>query len=74
MPPCAAPNPHPDAGQLEEDADQAIAACGGDARDAVKALLVANEYLEAEVRELQAAVSSGYARGYRFGRFKTYTG
>jgi hypothetical protein len=59
---------------LEATADQAIAACGGDARDAVKALLVANEYLEAEVRELQAAVSSGYARGYRFGRFKTYTG
>jgi putative SOS response-associated peptidase YedK len=25
-------------------------------------------------RKLQAAVSSGYARGYRFGRFKTYTG
>jgi hypothetical protein len=40
----------------------------------VKALLVANGYLEAEVQELQAAVSSGYARGYRFGRFKTYTG
>jgi hypothetical protein len=59
---------------MEAMADQAIAACGGNARDAVKALLVANEYLEAEVRELQAAVSSGYARGYRYGRFKTYTG
>jgi hypothetical protein len=59
--------------RLEATADQAIAACGGNARDAVKALLVANEYLEAEVQEL-AAVSSGYARGYRFGRFKTYTG
>jgi hypothetical protein len=43
--------------------DQAIAACGGDARDAVKALIVANEYLEAEVRDLRAAVSIGYARG-----------
>jgi hypothetical protein len=59
---------------MEAMADQAIAACGGNARDAVKALLVANEYLEAEVQELQAAVSSGYARGYRYGRFKTYTG
>ena len=74
MPSCAAPHSQPDADRLEATADQAIAACGGNARDAVKALLVANEYLEAELRELQAAVSSGYARGYRFGRFKTYTG
>jgi hypothetical protein len=43
--------------------DEAIAACGGNARDAVKALIVANEFLEAQVRELQAAVSNGYARG-----------
>ena len=27
-------------------ADQAIAACGGDAREAVKALIVANQFLE----------------------------
>ena len=33
------------------------------ARDAVKVLIVANEFLEAQVRELQAAVSHGYARG-----------
>jgi stage V sporulation protein SpoVS len=60
----AAPNPQADAaGQLEEATDQAIAACPGDARGAVKALIVANGYLEAEVRELRAAVSSGYARG-----------
>jgi hypothetical protein len=31
--------------------DQAIAACGGDAREAVKALIVANEFLESEVCE-----------------------
>ena len=29
----------------------------------MKALIVANEYLEAEVKALQAAVSNGYARG-----------
>jgi hypothetical protein len=29
----------------------------------VKALIVANEYLEAEVKALKAAVSNGYARG-----------
>jgi hypothetical protein len=49
--------------RLEAAADQAIATCGGDARQAVKALIVANEFLEAQVSELQAAVSNGYARG-----------
>ena len=58
----------------EAATDQAIAACGGDARDAVKALIVANEFLEAQVEQLKADVSSGYARGYYHGRFKTYTG
>jgi hypothetical protein len=32
-------------------------------RAALKAMIVANEFLEAQVRELQAAVSHGYARG-----------
>ena len=35
----------------------------GDARQTVTALIVANEFLEAEVTELQAAVSNGYGRG-----------
>jgi stage V sporulation protein SpoVS len=52
---------HPD--RLETAADQAIAACGGSAREAVKALIVANEFLEAQGAELQAAVSNGFARG-----------
>jgi hypothetical protein len=74
MPQRAASNPQADANHLEAATDQTIAACGGNARDAVKALIVANEYLEAEVQELQAAVSTGYARGYKFGKFKTYSG
>jgi hypothetical protein len=49
--------------QLEAAADQAIAACGGDARQALEALLVTNEFLEAQIADLQAAVSNGYARG-----------
>ena len=48
---------------LNVAADQAIAACGGDAREAVKALLVALDFLEAQAAELRAAVSAGYARG-----------
>jgi len=38
------------------------------------ALIVANEFLEAQMEKLKADVSSGYARGYYHGRFKTYTG
>jgi hypothetical protein len=49
--------------RLEAASDQAIAACGGDARQAVKALIVANDFLVQQVAELQAAVSNGYARG-----------
>jgi hypothetical protein len=36
--------PHPEPDRLEIAADQAIAASGGDARDAVKALIVANQF------------------------------
>ena len=43
------PNPQPDPGRLEAATDEAIAACGGSARDAImKALIVTNEFLEAE--------------------------
>jgi hypothetical protein len=59
----SAPNPQSDADQLEAATDQAIAACGGNAREAVKALIVANQFLETELEKLRAAVSVGYARG-----------
>jgi len=51
---------------LEAAADQATAACGGDAREAVKALIVANQFLETDLEKLKAAVSMGYARGKLF--------
>lgn len=63
MPQTAAPISNADVDRLEAATDQAIAACGGNARDAVKVLIVANEFLEAEMKALQAAVSNGYARG-----------
>jgi hypothetical protein len=59
-----------DADALEAAVDQAIAACGGDMRSTIRALIVANEYLESEVTELMKAVSHAYVRG----RFHTYTG
>ena len=55
---------------LEAAVDQAISACGGDLRSTVRALIVANEYLETEVGELMKAVSRAYARG----RFQSYSG
>jgi hypothetical protein len=63
MPQSAAPKAERDRDRLEAATDETIAACGGDSRQAVTMLIVANEFLEAQVRELQAAVSNGYARG-----------
>jgi hypothetical protein len=51
------------ADRLEAAADQAIAACGGDMRSAIRALILANEFLEYEVKELMIAVSAGFSRG-----------
>jgi hypothetical protein len=61
----SAPSPAPqsDADQLEATTDRAIAACDGDAREAVKALIVANAFLETELEKLRASVSTGYSRG-----------
>jgi hypothetical protein len=57
------PNPQSDADQLEAAADRAMAACDGDAREAVKALIVANHFLETDLEKLRAAAAMGYARG-----------
>jgi hypothetical protein len=58
------------ADELEATVDQAITACGGDLRVTIRALIIANNYLELEVSELNKAVSHAYVRG----RFRTYTG
>jgi hypothetical protein len=60
----------PDDDGLEEAVDQAIASCGGDLRATIRALIVANDYLESEVAELMKAVSHAYTRG----RFHAYSG
>ena len=46
----------------EQACDQAIAMCGGNMRGAIKALIMANEYLEHELGELQALASGGLTR------------
>ena len=55
---------------LEAAVSQAIAVCDGNMRQAIRALIVANNFLESEISELKKAVSHAYTRG----RFRTYSG
>ena len=48
----------PETSRYEQACDQAIAMCDGNMRSTIKALIMANEYLEAELEELQAAAST----------------
>ena len=57
--------------RLDVATDQAIQACGGDMRSTIRALILANEFLE---YELETKVSQGYVRGVKHGRFNTYSG
>lgn len=50
---------------LEEAIDVAIDACEGDVRAALRALIIANSFLEEEVSRVRAQLSRGYARAQR---------
>jgi hypothetical protein len=57
-------NPSPTAADaIEDEVQEALAICGGDAIAALRITLIANAFLEAEIDHLSAAVSSGFARG-----------
>jgi hypothetical protein len=45
--------------------DEIVARCNGDIRGALKALLLVNEQLEAELAELHAAVAQGGLTGQK---------
>ncbi len=47
-----------DVDRYEQACDQAIAMCDGNLRSTIKVLIMANEYLELELREVQATVSN----------------
>ncbi|HET7886420.1 MAG TPA: hypothetical protein VFL62_09360 [Bradyrhizobium sp.] len=64
------PRPQDHDGGLATAIDHAIAACDGDLRATIGALILANSYLESEVEELKKAVSHAFVRG----RFATYAG
>ena len=56
--------PSPNAAEeLEREVDEAIALCGADIRAALRAMLLANAFLDAEVERVTRAVSIGFARG-----------
>jgi hypothetical protein len=55
------PLPAFDRSHYDNACDQAIAMCDGNLRGTIKALIMANEFLEAELLELQAAISCGCA-------------
>ena len=48
-----------EAGDIEQDVDRAIEIFGGDMRATIRALILANAFLE---RELLNSVSAGYTR------------
>jgi len=48
---------------VEAEVDETIATCGGDVRAALRATLIANAYLEAEIERLTQAISTGFGRG-----------
>jgi len=53
------PAPLPSNDYYEDACDQAISMCGGNLRGAIKALIMANEYLEHELQQLQTATADG---------------
>jgi hypothetical protein len=71
MPADPQPNPQEESERLDVATGQAIAACDGDMRSTIRALILANEFLEAE---LKANTSKGYRRGYAQRRFEPTRG
>ena len=47
---------------VDREVEEIIAACGGDPRDALKALVISNRYFQQEAKEAVAATSRGYRR------------
>lgn len=60
-----ASGPQSESERLDIAADQAIATCGGNMRSTIRALILANEFLEYELCEMFKAVTNSQARGQR---------
>jgi hypothetical protein len=55
--------PTDESDRLDAATTQAIEACGGDMRAALKAALIAMTMMESELSDVYASVSHGFARG-----------
>jgi hypothetical protein len=55
----------PTSATLEASVAEALEACDGDLRATVRALIVANAFLEQELERAHALISRGYVRGRR---------
>jgi hypothetical protein len=62
-----AEKPSSESESLEAATAQAIEACDGDLRATIRALIVANDFLEKQI-------SHGYRRGVKHGCFNFYSG
>ena len=49
--------------KIESEVQEALDLCKGDAHMALRITLIANAFLEAQIDELRAEVSSGFSRG-----------
>ena len=56
-------NPRDECDQFEVATDQAVEACAGDTRAALKAALIAMTMMESELSDVYASISHGFARG-----------
>ena len=61
----------PEISRYEQACDQAIAMCDGNMRSTIKALIMANEYLEAELQELQTLQAVASTRHMPAKRLRT---
>ena len=52
-----------DQDDLERDVDAAIAACGGNPRAALRAMIITISFLSAELKGAKRSLSKGYTRG-----------
>lgn len=48
---------------IDQEVEEAIRLCDGDARAALRATLVANAFLERSLEEVLEMISAGYGRG-----------
>lgn len=62
MPSVPVPAEHTSFDVSEAEIDQALAACEGDPRATIRALLVGQAYLEHEMSRLRADTSAGFRR------------